>query len=204
MELSQLVHRPARTQHTLPAAPWVSAALCTASGGALLGLGVAGGLEGSSLLVPPISLMCLGLLLAVRSWAERDRIRAAADAWIARGYENRASQYRWRIDELTSQRERTLLGRSVRRIVPELAAGRVPGALPLNRPALRPYRSELIALADRLDDLDRQVSAAGILGVHRLLTEPGSVLYSRLHLDAQPRDIGAELGAILDGLEVCR
>ena len=203
MELSQLVHRPARTQHTLPAAPWVPLVPCAAAAAVLFGMGVAGGLEGSFLLVVPISVACLGLLLALRSWAERDRIRAEADAWIARGYESRASRYGWRIDELTSQRERRVLGRSVRRIVPELAAGRRPGAAPINRFALRPFRSELIALADRLDDLERPVSAAGILGVHRLLTEPGSVLYSRPSVDT-PRDIGAELGAILDGLEVCR
>jgi len=204
MELSQLVHRPARTQkNTLPAAPWVPLALCAAAAAALFGIGIAGGIEGSFLLVTPISLACLGILLALRSWAERDRIRVAADAWIARGYENRASRYGWRIEELTSHGERKLLGRSVRRIVPELAAGRRPGASPLNRFALRPFRSELIALADRLDDLERPVSAAGILGVHRLLTEPGSVLYSRPSVDT-PRDIGAELGAILDGLEVCR
>ena len=204
MELSQLVHRPARTQHTLPAQPWIPAVSCAVAAAVLFGMGVAGGLEGSFLLVAPISLACLGFLLAVRRWAERDRVRAAADAWIVRGYENRASQYAWRIDELTSQRERRLLGRSVRRIVPELAAGRRPGASPLNRFALRPFRSELIVLADRLDDFERPVSAAGILGVHRLLTEPGSVLYSRPSFDKQPRDIGAELGAILDGLEVSR
>jgi hypothetical protein len=204
VEFSQLVHRPARTQHALPAAPWVPVMLCVAAAAALFGMGVAGRLDGSFLLVTPISVACLGVVLALRRWAERDRIRTAADAWIARGYESRASRYGWRIDELTSQRERRLLGRSVRRIVPELAAGRRPGASPLNRFALRPFRSELIALADRLDDFERPVSAAGILGVHRLLTEPGSVLYSRPSFDKQPRDIGAELGAILDGLEVSR
>ena len=62
----------------------------------------------------------------------------------------------------------------------------------------------MIALADRLDHLERPVSAAGILGVHRLLTESGSVLYARLEFDDRPRDIGAELGEILDGLEVRR
>ena len=69
-------------------------------------------------------------------------------------------------------------------------------------PALRPYRAVLIALADRLDDLARPVSAAGILAVHHLLTEPDSVLYAHYHFDERPRDVGAELGAILDRLEV--
>jgi hypothetical protein len=203
MDLVQFV-RVAPRRHQAPSAPWVPAAACLAASAAVLGLGVAGGLAGDSLLVAPLSLALLGLVLVARRWEERRRACAAADAWIARGYENRASRYGWRIEELTSQRERRLLGRSVRRIVPELAAGRRPGASPLNRFALRPFRSELIALADRLDDLERPVSAAGILGVHRLLTEPGSALYSRPSFDKQPRDIGAELGAILDGLEVCR
>jgi hypothetical protein len=203
MDLVQLV-RVAPRRHPAPSAPWLPVAACLAAAGAVFGIGVAGGLAGRSLLVGPLSVVLLGFVLAARRWEERHRACAAADAWIARGYENRASRYGWRIDELTSQCERRLLGRSVRRIVPELAAGRRPGASPLSRFALRPFRSELIALADRLDDFERPVSAAGILGVHRLLTEPGSVLYSRPSFDKQPRDIGAELGAILDGLEVCR
>jgi len=203
MDLVQLV-RVAPRRHSAPTVPWLPSVACAATAAAVFGLGLAGGLSGRALLVAPLSLVLLGLVLSARRWEERHRACAAADAWIARGYENRASRYGWRIEELTSRRERRLLGRSVRRIVPELAAGRLPGASPLNRPALRPFRAELIALADRLDDFERPVSAAGILGVHRLLTEPGSVLYSRPSFDKQPRDIGAELGAILDGLEVCR
>ena len=203
MDLVQLV-RVAPRGKAVPPSPWMPVAACLAVSAAVLGIGVAAGLSGDSLLVAPLSLALLGLVFAARRLEDRRRACAAADAWIERGYENRASRYGWRAVELTSPRERRLLGRSVRRIVPELAAGRPPGASPLNRTALRPFRSELIALADRLDDLERPVSAAGILGVHRLLTEPGSVLYSRPSFDKQPRDIGAELGAILDGLEVCR
>ncbi|MGD0715006.1 MAG: hypothetical protein ABSB24_12610 [Gaiellaceae bacterium] len=203
MDFAQLV-RLAPRRHTAPSAPWVPAAACLAAALAVLGLGVAGGLAGDTLLVAPVSLALLGLVLAAQRWEERRRACAAADAWIARGYENRASRYGWRIKELTSWRERRLLGRSVRSIVPELAAGRLPGASPLNRGALRPHRAELIALADSLDDVGRPVSAAGILAVRRLLTEPDSVLYARPFFDGQPRNIGAELGAILDRLEVRR
>ena len=156
------------------------------------------------LVAAPLSLALLGFLLAARRWEDRHRECAAADAWIARGYDNRAARYGWRIDELTSQRERRLLGRSVRRVVPELAAGRRPGPAPINRFALRPFRSELITLADRLDDLERPVSAAGILGVHRLLTEPGSVLYSRSQFEAQPVTSAPSSAQSSTGLEVCR
>jgi hypothetical protein len=199
MDFVQLV-RLAPRRHAAPSAPWVPAAACLAASLAVLGLGVAGGLAGDALLVAPLSLALLGLVLAAQRWEERRRACAAADDWIMRGYESRASRYGWRIEELTSLRERRLLGRSVRGIVPELAAGRLPGASPLNRVALRPFRAELIALADSLDDLGRPVSAAGILGVRRLLTEPDSVLYA----DEQPRNIGAALGAIIDRLEVRR
>lgn len=191
--------RPAGVPRT-PLTPLVA---CGAGAGLILGLGALSGLTADMLLVTPISLALLGVFLAVSRWEERRRLRAAADAWIARGYENRkASRYGWRVDELTSVRERRLLGCSVRRIVPELALGRMPGSSPLNRPALRPYRAELIALADRLDDLGRPVSAAGILAVSRLLTEPGSVLYMQPYFDERRRDIGAVLGTIVDRLEV--
>jgi hypothetical protein len=63
-------------------------------------------------------------------------------------------------------------------------------------------RSVRIALADRLDDLDRPVSAAGMRAVRRLLTEPDGVLYARPLPDEPSRDIARELGAVLDRLEV--
>jgi hypothetical protein len=101
-------------------------------------------------------------------------------------------------------RERLKLGRSVRGVVDAVSPRRLPGASPLNRVALRPYCAELIALADRLADLERPVSAAGMLAVRHLLTEPDSVLYARPGADEMPRDIGRELIAVLDRLEVHR
>ena len=186
-----------------PRSPLLPLGLCVAGAAVVLGLGALAGLHLDPLLVAPISLALLGVVLAVRRWDERRHLRADADAWIERGYEQHVgSRYGWRIDELTSRRERRMLGCSVREIVPELSPRRLPGASPLNRVALRPYRAELIALADRLDDLDRPVSAAGMLAVRRLLTEPGSVLYARPLADESVPDIGRELGAVLDRLEV--
>ena len=186
-----------------PRSPLLPLVLCVAGAVVVLGLGALSGLRLDPMLVAPISLALLGVVLAERRWDERRHLRADADAWIDRGYEHHmASRYGWRIDELTSRRERRMLGCSVREIVPELSPRRLPGASPLNRVALRPYRSDLISLADRLDDLERPVSAAGMLAVRRLLTEPGSVLYHRPLDDERPRDIGAELDAILDRLEV--
>ena len=171
----------------------------------VLGLTVVAGLSGDALLVAPISLALLGVVLAIRRWDERRQLCAAADAWIAFGDAGSAGlSYGWRIDELTSRRERRLLARTVRSIVPEISPSRLPGASPLNRVALRPYRSELRAVADRLDNLDRPVSPAGILAVRRLLTGPESVLYARPANDDRPDRVGRELVAVLDGLEVRR
>jgi hypothetical protein len=190
--------RPAATPRT----PLTPIFLCTTGAAIFLGFGALAGLRADSLLVAPISLALLGLVLAIRRWDERRQLRTAADAWIERGYESPATRYGWRVDELTCLRERRMLACTVRDIVPELSARRVTGPVPLNRAELRPYRSVLIALADRLDDIACPVSAAGILGVHHLLTEPDSVLYAHYHFDERPRDVGAELGAIIDRLEV--
>jgi hypothetical protein len=99
----------------------------------------------------------------------------------------------------TSPRVRHRLAGSVRGIVPKLSPGRLPGASPLNRVALRPCCAELLAIADRLDDLERPVSAVGVRMVHRLLTEPGSALYARDCVD--PR---LELRTVLRSLELHR
>jgi hypothetical protein len=205
MELSHFVHRPARpSRDALPPPPWVPAALCCGPALGLFGFGIVGGLTGSALLVAPISLALLGVFLAVRRSIERARRRGAADEWIARGWENPAVQYSWRLEELTSHRERRLLSGSLRSTVRELTR-RYPsvGSL-LNRRALYAHRSVLIAIADRLDDVERPVSAAGVLAVQRLITQPDSPLYARPGPDGPTRDTGAELGAILDCLEVRR
>lgn len=202
MDLVHVRHADARAV-LAPRTPLTPVVLCTAGAAVVLGFGALFGLDGDSLLVAPISLVLFGGLLAVRRWDERRHSRADADAWIARGHDRHlAARYGWRIGELTSRRERQMLGCSVREIVPSLSPGRLQGASPLNRVALRPHRDGLIALADRLDDLEQPVSAAGILAVRRLLTEPDSVLYHRPLVDERPRDIGAELGVILDRLEV--
>jgi hypothetical protein len=200
VDLAQFANSSVRPSET-PRQPLTPLFLCATGAAVVLGIAALSGLDGESLLVAPISLALLGVVLAVRRWDERRQLRKAADAWIERGYESRASRYGWRIHELTSVRERRLLGCTVREIVPELSQRHRYTASPLNRAALRPHRAALIALADRLDDLTRPVSAAGILAVHHLLTQPDSVLYAS-YFDERPRNAGAELGAILDRLEV--
>ena len=127
-------------------------------------------------------------------------MRAAADRRIARGYEDADPSLAWRAQELTSARERARLARSLRGVVEDLSPSRLPGASPLNRAALRPHTSLLAELADRLDDLERPVSASGVLAVRRVLTDPDGPLYARPD-DPGGHDVAGALSALLEGLE---
>jgi hypothetical protein len=142
-----------------------------------------------------------------RRWLDARRSRAAADVWIAHHPNaTRSGSFGWRIDELISEGERRILARSLRHVIDSLSPARLPGAAPLNRPGLRPHASALTAIAARLDALDQPVAAAGVLRVHRLLTEPDSPLYARPLVDdgAEIRadSVGRELSAIRECLEV--
>jgi len=127
-------------------------------------------------------------------WWEKRRARKAADEWIAAGWGSRVA---WRVDELTSRRERRLLARSLRGAVSDLSPGRLAGASPINRIALRPHARLLTALAERVADPERPVAATGVLAVHELLTSPDSAIYT--HDDV---DVRGELRSVLDALEV--
>ena len=204
MDLANFANLDAR-RAGMPPTPLAPLVLFTTGAAVVLGLGALVGLRGDVLVVAPVSLALFGLFQTARRWDTRRRLRAEADAWILRGYENRAaSRYGWRIGELTGARERRLLAGSVRAVVQQLSERRSLGAVPLNRSGLRPCRANLVALADRLEALDRPVTPSGILAVHRLLTEPGSVLYARSSFDKRPleTDTGAVIGAVLHQLEV--
>ncbi len=203
MEFVQLVHRPSRRSDR-PSAPWVPAALSFGPAAAMLGFGFAGGLEGRALAVAPITILVFGVFLAVRRASERGKRRAVADEWIALGHDGLAARYGWRLEELRSPRERKLLAGSLRSVVREVGARPTYVRSLINRRALFPHRGLLVALANRLADLERPVSASGVVAVQRLLTLPHSPLYARPEPDGPSRDTGAELGAILDRLEVRR
>jgi hypothetical protein len=144
-----------------------------------------------------VSVLLYGLVGLAWHHLERARVRRAADAWIARGYEGRAAWYAWRIAELTDSRERRLLARSLRGVLSELSDSRLEQLSPLNRTALRPHQHLIDQLSRRLEDLDRPVTAAGILAVTQLLTNPSSALYRR------SRNVSASLRETIDRLEPC-
>jgi hypothetical protein len=175
----------------LPAfVPWVAAAAVA------LAVGWALGLSPTEWAVLPVALVLLGLVKTGQRWNARRHRRAVADAWLRSG--GRAGQFEWRADELTSTRERRVLSRSLRGVVRELGYPGRRSTVPLNRKALRPHASEISALAERLADLERPVSPAGILEVERLLTSPGSPLY----LHAAADDLPGKLTTIRRKLEV--
>jgi hypothetical protein len=127
-----------------------------------------------------------------RAWLERRRARSEADDWIRHGFESR---FRWRVEELTTQRERKLCVRSLRGVLGELGGTRLPGAAPLRTSALRSHVALLAAIEARLLD-DAPVTAVGMLAVDELLTSPGSCLFTDVD------DVESELRAVLTKLEV--
>ncbi len=127
-----------------------------------------------------------------RAWLERRRARSEADGWIRHGFESR---FQWRVDELTTLRERKLDARSLRGVIGELDGTKLAGAAPLRANALRRHIALLEAIEERLLD-DAPVNAGGMLAVNDLLTSPGSCLFIAVG------DVESELRAVLTKLEV--
>lgn len=133
-------------------------------------------------------------------WAERRRRRRAADEWLLWGAVPRPSSalLSWRAAELTSQRMRSTLAHSLRRIEREVRGGTLPGAVPLNKRALRSNLDLVHTLQERLVDPAHPVSARGVLLVDRLLTEPGSPLYSPAPVESLAEALSGALAALDD------
>lgn len=127
-----------------------------------------------------------------RAWLERRRARTEADYWIRHGFDSR---FQWRVDELTTPRERKLCARSLRGVLGELDGTKLPGAAPLRTGQLRPHIGLLEAIEARLLD-DAPIAAVGMLAVNELLTSPGSCLFTELD------DVESYLHTVLDELEV--
>ena len=139
-----------------------------------------------------------GAARALQSYLELRRLRATADRLILRPETRRRSSplLDWRSGELTDPAHRHALARSVRHVVRELSPAVLPGASPLNRPAVRPHAGRLAELAALLDDPAREITARGVLLLEALLCEPGSSLY-RGNAGAR---VGDELGRVARAL----
>lgn len=119
------------------------------------------------------------LLAPVRSWEARRALRtarrAADDELIATRLPS--PRLAWRTTELTADRSRLELARSLTDAVHTSDERLLPTASPLARPAVRECRPQLLALAARLYDLSLPVTPRGVLLVERLLCDGGGPLY---------------------------
>jgi hypothetical protein len=85
----------------------------------------------------------------------------------------------WRVNEVVARKNRIDLARSVRGVVRDADPRYLPGASPLNRVAARAESKELLAIAERLEEVDADVSPRGVLLVERLLVDGYGPLYAR-------------------------
>lgn len=125
--------------------------------------------------------MASTLLGPFRTWGARRALRAARRQADEELVETRLPPPRlaWRASELMSDVNRLSLARSLTDVVHASDERLLPTASPLARAAVRVCRPELLALAARLFDLDRPVTARGALLVERLLTDGRGPLYGR-------------------------
>jgi hypothetical protein len=176
------------------------------SGLAICAVGVLPLVLGLMAMIRPLSGIVLagifvvgGALQTSFSYYELVRLRRRADGELRREArpERRSSLARWRARQLTSDRNRKILARSLRGLKHDLSPGVLPGASPLNRVAARPHADLFAELAERLAALERPVTPQGVLEVEELLTSPDSPLYARERSD----EIGSALRGCLQALE---
>lgn len=101
--------------------------------------------------------------------------RIADDELVASAYTTPRTA--WRAAELTSEKSRRGLARSIERLVASADARHLPGPTPLNRIAVREQADRLGELATLIGDPQRPVTARGLLLVDRLVTDGYGPLY---------------------------
>ena len=115
----------------------------------------------------------------MRSFEERRALKAArrrADAEIL-ATRLPSPRLAWRIAELVSEENRTSLARSLTDVVQAADERLLPTASPLDRPAVRECRPQLLALAARLYDQALTVTPRGVLLTEQLLVDGSGPLY---------------------------
>ena len=146
--------------------------------------------------------LAVGLLRIGRARLGLVRRRRAADALLRIGVKvhPQSELLIWRAAQLTSDRNRRMLARSLKRIVSELERpSLVRSAVPLNRRSLRPHLPLIRLLAARLAQLERSVTAQGVVLVEDLLTDGyAGPLYLGGHAEDLPTAINRCLAALND------
>jgi len=140
----------------------------------------------------------MSLLAPLRSWESRrtrraERRRADAELLASRLASPRLA---WRTAELVADEHRIELGRSVTYVVHAADERLLPSAAPIDRPAVRRCRAQLLELAARLCDLDNDVAPRGVLLVERLLEDGAGPLYGHADPVLLRRAVSAALEAL--------
>ena len=113
------------------------------------------------------------------SWRRRRELgvaRRAADAELLTS-ESISPSTAWRAREVTAPNNRREVAQSIRRLVRSADARYLPGPTPLNRLVVREQAAELLALGEWLEDMDRPITARGVLMLDELLTDGYGPLY---------------------------
>ena len=121
------------------------------------------------------------LLAPVRSWEARRTLRGArrrADEELS-ATRLPPPRLAWRAKELVADEHRTDLARSLTDVVHAADERLLPTASPIARVAVRECRPQLLAIAARLFELSKPVSARGVLLVEELLKNGSGPLYGR-------------------------
>ena len=174
-----LLHALSATMLTLAIVRWIPIALAIA----LVGL-----VSGSS------------VLSAVRRRRDRARRRRSADALIATLQDDRIpDSLRWRGDELTDSARRCELARQLHMFA-RMAGERVLiTAIPVSLSTLRPNHDRLEAVAAVVDDVERPVTARGIVMLEALLDDATrSPLYRPAHGDELGRALASVVAALAE------
>jgi len=101
----------------------------------------------------------------------------------------------WRASQLCAPEAREHLAAALRRAERSASAAHLPGASPLNRPAIRSSAVEIEALASYLTGTE-PVNAKGVLLVHHLLEDPSAPLFGHGPSSDLRDEIRAALAAL--------
>ena len=180
--------------------PFLRALAYAALGGAAIVVGFGAGSSWRLTLVAAAACVLVALGQVARMGVALARRRRAADRLLRTGVRvhPQSELLTWRAAELTSDRNRRMLARSLGGIVREVEHPALVAAVPLNRRGLRPNLPLVRSLIDRLASVERPVTAHGMLLVQELLTDGFS---SPLYLGGHRGDVSGTIERCLSALD---
>jgi hypothetical protein len=135
----------------------------------------------------------------IRTWNNRRALKAARRSADEQLLAARIASPRlaWRTAELLDARHRIDIGRSLTETVHASDERLLPSASPINRPAVRECRAQMLDLAARFFDLERTVTPRGVLLAERLLADSSAPLYGQ----GDPRRLRLEIRHVVAALD---